>query len=64
MTSVVQDTPEDAGLLCALGELTREVKHFQAAWTASNGRSTRAQRCLARAAMQKQRYAEVILWSR
>ena len=51
--------PEDASLLCALGDITLDDSHYQHAWEASKGRSTRAQRSLARSAQRQQRWQQV-----
>lgn len=55
----VQVTPDDASLLCALGDITLDDKHYQKAWDVSKGRSTRAQRSLARSAQRQQHWEEV-----
>jgi len=55
----VQVTPDDASLLCALGDITLDDKHYQEAWDMSKGRSTRAQRSLARSAQRQQHWEEV-----
>ena len=55
----VQVTPDDASLLCALGDITLDDKHYQTAWDVSNGHSTRAQRSLARSAQRQQHWVEV-----
>ncbi|KAL3155216.1 hypothetical protein ABBQ32_013155 [Trebouxia sp. C0010 RCD-2024] len=52
----LQVTPDDASLLCALGDITLEDKHYHQAWEASKGRSTRAQRSLARSAQRQQHW--------
>ena len=55
----MQVTPDDASLLCALGDITLDDKHYQKAWDMSQGRSTRAQRSLARSAQRQQHWEEV-----
>lgn len=55
----MQVTPDDASLLCALGDITLDDKHYQKAWDMSKGRSTRAQRSLARSAQRQQHWEEV-----
>ena len=55
----MQVTPDDASLLCALGDITLDDKHYQKAWDVSKGRSTRAQRSLARSAQRQQHWEEV-----
>ncbi len=57
--SCMQVTPDDASLLCALGDITLDDKHYQKAWDMSKGRSTRAQRSLARSAQRQQHWEEV-----
>ncbi|DBB11777.1 hypothetical protein WJX82_011005 [Trebouxia sp. C0006] len=54
----LQVTPDDASLLCALGDITLDDKHYQKAWDMSKGRSTRAQRSLARSAQRQQHWEE------
>ena len=54
-----QAEPDDARLLCALGDLTVDDACYERAWTASGGRSVRAKRCLARSAQRRQDFATV-----
>ncbi len=54
-----QAEPDDARLLCALGDLTVDDTCYERAWTASGGRSVRAKRCLARSAQRRQDFAMV-----
>ena len=49
--------PRDARLWCALGDATEQEEHYHTAWSVSNGRSARAQRCLARGAARRQDWA-------
>lgn len=56
---VCQAEPDDAWLLCALGDLTVDDACYERAWTASGGRSVRAKRCLARSAQRRQDFAAV-----
>ena len=58
-TSPLQVTPDDASLLCALGDVTLDDKHYHEAWGVSKGRSTRAQRSLARSAQRQEHWDEV-----
>jgi len=58
---LLQVTPEDASLLCALGDITPDDKHYHQAWEVSKGRSTRAQRSLARSAQRQDKWEEVKL---
>lgn len=59
MVPVCQAEPDDARLLCALGDLTVDDACYECAWTASGGRSVRAKRCLARSAQRRQDFAKV-----
>ncbi len=54
-----QAAPDDARLLCALGDLTVDDACYERAWAASGGRSVRAKRCLARSAQRRQSFAAV-----
>jgi hypothetical protein len=56
---MLQVTPEDARLWCALGDLTLDDEHYRTAWERSGRRSTRAQRSLARAAQRDKDYERV-----
>ena len=57
----LQVDPQDAKLLCALGDLTSDISHYETAWQRSNGRSSRAQRSLAKHWMTKSNFEEVLL---
>ncbi|KIY91721.1 putative Tetratricopeptide repeat like protein 27 [Monoraphidium neglectum] len=46
-------TPDDPKLWCALGDVTGDTSHYEAAWARSGRRSARAQRSLARAALKR-----------
>eukprot|EP01127_Copromyxa_protea_P019654 TRINITY_DN642_c0_g1_i3.p1 TRINITY_DN642_c0_g1~~TRINITY_DN642_c0_g1_i3.p1 ORF type:complete len:821 (+),score=202.87 TRINITY_DN642_c0_g1_i3:19-2481(+) len=46
----VKESPE---LLCILGDLTKELEHYERAWTVSRGRCPRAKRSLGIACMAK-----------
>ncbi len=54
-----QAAPDDARLLCALGDLTVDDACYERAWAASGGRSVRAQRSLARSAQRRKDFAAV-----
>ena len=54
----MQATPDDSRLLCALGDLTLEPRHYEEAWRVSSCRSSRAQRSLARFAMAKSEFKQ------
>lgn len=54
-----QAAPEDARLLCSLGDLTADDACYERAWTASRGRSVRAKRALARSAQRRKDFAAV-----
>jgi hypothetical protein len=54
-----QAAPDDARLLCALGDLTVDDACYERAWAASGGRSVRAQRSLARSAQRRRDFAAV-----
>lgn len=47
-------------LLCVLGEITREEKHFKTAWTESGGRYARAKRALARRCLERKMWQEAV----
>lgn len=47
-------------LLCVLGEVTREEKHFETAWSESGGRYARAKRALARLCVERQKWHEAV----
>lgn len=49
-------TPNDARLLCTLGDLVDSDEYYHKAWECSNGRSARAQRSLARSAMRREEF--------
>ena len=59
--AAVQVTPDNASLLCALGDITLDDSHYEKAWKASCGRSARAQRSLARSAQRQQQWGQVRL---
>ena len=59
-----QVTPDDASLLCALGDITLDDTHYERAWEVSSQRSTRAQRALARSAQTQQKWAQVSHYTR
>ena len=59
MHSAKQDEPENPQLLCALADVTRDAEHYEAAWRVSRGRCTRAQRSLAKRAMQQIDWSQV-----
>ena len=54
----MQANPDDARLLCALGDLTLEPQHYEEAWRTSGCRSSRAQRSLARFSMAKSEFKQ------
>lgn len=47
-------------LLCVLGEVTRDEKHFETAWTESGGRYARAKRALARVCVERRKWQEAV----
>lgn len=47
-------------LLCVLGEITREEKHFKTAWAESGGRYARAKRALARRCVERKKWQEAV----
>jgi hypothetical protein len=53
----LDSTPGDPRLLCALGDLTMDSAHHEAAWASSKQRSARAARALALAAQRAGTYA-------
>jgi hypothetical protein len=55
----MQVTPDDPRLWCALGSITKDESAYEEAWKRSKGRSTRAQRCLARCAQERHEYEKV-----
>lgn len=48
-------------LLCVLGDVTRDRKHFETAWEESGGKYARAKRALARLCVQKEEWAEAVI---
>lgn len=52
-----QVAPDDAKLWCALGDIQQNEAHYHKAWEVSGHRSSRAQRSLAKAALNHQDYA-------
>lgn len=55
----LQIVPDDARLLCALGDLTRDPQHYVDAWERSGHRNARAKRSLAQGQMSKSNFQQV-----
>ncbi|KAF6259400.1 hypothetical protein COO60DRAFT_1008225 [Scenedesmus sp. NREL 46B-D3] len=53
----LQVNPDDAKLWCVLGDIQQQEQHYEKAWQVSGRRSSRAQRSIARSAMQRKEYA-------
>ncbi|KAK3700289.1 hypothetical protein RRG08_033566 [Elysia crispata] len=53
----VEETP---ALLCFLGDVTRNVEHYQHAWELSNHRSARAMRCMGYIHFQEQKFEKAL----
>lgn len=51
---------ETPSLLCFLGDVTRDMTHYQRAWELSNGRSARAMRGLAYVHFSEERFEEAV----
>ncbi|WIA10643.1 hypothetical protein OEZ85_010823 [Tetradesmus obliquus] len=52
----LQANPDDAKLWCVLGDIQQQEAHYEKAWEVSSHRSSRAQRSIARSAMQRKEY--------
>uniref|UniRef100_A0A2C9KKU8 Uncharacterized protein n=1 Tax=Biomphalaria glabrata TaxID=6526 RepID=A0A2C9KKU8_BIOGL len=53
----IEETPS---LLCYLGDITRDIQHYQRAWELSNHKSARAKRCMGYIYFQEEKYEQAI----
>ncbi|CAL1534608.1 unnamed protein product [Lymnaea stagnalis] len=53
----IQETPS---LLCFLGDVTRDLQHYQRAWEISNHKSARAMRCMGYVYFQEQKFEKAV----